>query len=220
VVSSRATRFAFAIIVWAGMVASIPSTASAQEDVPRRPIQVRFEDERALVNAAAEHLVDRALRSRIESGLPQTIVTRVYAYRNGQSDPIALGLRSCRVTYDPWRLDYRVRIQTADVDQSTVVRTLDQVIASCISIHDLPIGRRDDWRSARGSLIWFAVLIEHNPLSPETVQRIRRWLARPDGPSAESDAFFGSFVSLFVNRQIGEAERIFRFRSTEEVPCP
>ncbi len=198
----------------------MPPMASAQEDVPRHPIQVRFEDERAVVSAEARHLVDRALRSRIESGLPQTIVTRVYAYRNGRSEPIALGLRSCRITYDPWRLDYRVRIQTTDVDHSMVAHTLDQVITSCISIHDLSVGRPDDWRASRGSQVWFAVLIEHNPLSPETVQRIRRWLARPDGPNAGSDAFFGSFVSLFVNRQIGEAERIFRFRSPEEVLYP
>ena len=27
------------------------------------------------------------------------------------------------------------------------------------------------------------------------------------------EAFFGSFVSLFVNRRIGSAERVLRFRS-------
>jgi hypothetical protein len=68
--------------------------------------------------------------------------------------------------------------------------------------------------------IYVGSLIELNPLSNSTVARIRRWLARPRGEyNVESKSFFGSFVSLFVNDRIGNAERVLRVKS-QDVELP
>jgi hypothetical protein len=77
----------------------------------------------------------------------------------------------------------------------------------------LPVGGERVWSAQRGARVYFAVLVEFNPLSPDTVRRIRRWLADSGGGPVHNDAFFGSFVSLFVNRRIGSAERAISFQS-------
>jgi hypothetical protein len=72
----------------------------------------------------------------------------------------------------------------------------------------------------RGSQIYFAVVTELNPLSPDAVQRIRRWLARPTGSELNGNAFFGSFVSIFVGRKLGEADKLLSFRSNAHLVPP
>lgn len=206
-------------IVAIALAILVASRAGAQ-DVPRRAIATRFENGVPQVDLDAADLADAALVQRLESGLPQTLVTRVYAYQGGASTPVAIGVRSCRVTHDPWALTYRVQIQTATSDRAETMSSIGAVMAACLELHALPIGRARDWVSTSGTRVWFGVIIELNPISPDTVHRIRRWLARPDGAAMDGDAFFGSFVSLFVNRSIGEADRTFQFRSEGEVRCP
>jgi len=76
------------------------------------------------------------------------------------------------------------------------------------------IGRPQNYRNFRGASIYFAVIVELNAISDSTVERMRRWLARSEeGSKMTGGAFFGSFVSIFVNRRIGSAERVLRFRS-------
>jgi hypothetical protein len=44
---------------------------------------------------------------------------------------------------------------------------------------------------------------------------MRRWLTRPAGSASldRSTSFFGSFVSVFVNPKLPEADRVLRIRS-------
>lgn len=193
--------------------------ASAQE-VARRAMDVRFADGVPRVSGEASSLVDAEMRRRLQSGLPQTLLTRVYAYRGSSGTPLAMAVRSCRITWDLWDLQFRVQHESASGESSSRARTLQEVFDLCVDLNALPVGDRDDWQAHAGRRAWFAVLIELNPMSPETVRRVRRWLAQPGGVGPADGAFFGTFVSLFVNRQISQAERTIRFRSTTEVRCP
>jgi hypothetical protein len=64
-----------------------------------------------------------------------------------------------------------------------------------------------------------------NPLSPELMGEVRRWLRQPAGaqprPGAgRGDSFFGTFVTVFVNPQIEDSERQLRFLSQPFVSPP
>lgn len=199
---------------------ALPRSARAQDDVPRRALTARFEDGVARVDVEASDLADDALRRRLSSGLTQRLVTRVYAFQGDATTPIAVGVRACRVRWDPWALSFTVDVQTESSDRTRTLRTMAEVLDACLDLAALPVGQARDWTAARGRTVWFAAIVELNPLSPETVHRIRRWLSRPDGAGMSGDAFFGSFVSLFVNRRIGDAERTLRYRSAGEVRVP
>lgn len=200
------------------LLAVLAAGAFAQEGVGSRRMGVRFEGSLPHLSFSARDLVTADVRRKLQSGLPQTIVLRIYAYTDGGRRPITIAPRQCRVVYDLWEEVYRVQIATADGDRSESVATLDAVASKCLVVRNMAVGTAEEYRSRSGQRVYFAVLVELNPLSPDTVQRIRRWLARGGG-RFDNDAFFGSFVSLFVNRRIGEAERTLRFRSQSvEVP--
>jgi hypothetical protein len=199
---------------------SIAEPAFAQDEtIAQRRIGVHWEDGAPRVDFSAVDLADRAVRRKLESGLPQTLVMRIYAYREG-GQPITATARSCRIVYDLWEEVYRVQVQEPNGDRTESFSTLDAVLRRCLVAQRVNVGRAADYSASSGRSIYFAVLLELNPLSPDTVHRLRRWLARPAGGGrVGGDAFFGSFVSLFVNRRIGSSERTLRFRSQNaEVP--
>lgn len=189
------------------------TTAHAQDtSVGQRRVGVRFRDGAPEVAFSAMDLANHSVREKLSSGLLQTIVMRVYAYReNGQ--PITVAPRSCRVAYDLWEEVYRVQVQDSRTDHVESFGTIDAVLERCLIARHVRVGTAADYGALAGDSIYFAVLLEVNPISPDTVHRLRRWLSRPAGGGREGDAFFGSFVSLFVNRRIGSAERTLRFRS-------
>lgn len=192
--------------------ALLPATAAAQQ-VGTRQMGVSWSNRVPRVHFSAVDLADRAVRRKLESGLPQTLAMRVYAY-GSQGQALGVTARSCRVTYDLWEEVYRIEVADAAGDRSDTVSDLDAVLERCLVADRVPVGRASDYAGV--GRVYFAVLIELNPLSPDTVHRLRRWLARPAGGGrVGGEAFFGSFVSLFVNRRIGSAERTLRFRSQD-----
>jgi hypothetical protein len=194
----------------------VPSRAVAQ--VPERRVGVRFEGGVPRIDVSvADFASDVETRRKLESGLPQTLVLRTYAYVEGVEAPVAVSARSCRVVYDLWETRFRVQVASESGDQSTTLASVDDVVRRCLVAERLPIGTSAAWGPHRGRRAYFAVLAELNPLTPDTVQRIRRWIAHPQRGRVDRDSFFGSFVSLFVNRGIGAAERTLRFRSQELV---
>ncbi|MGE3764560.1 MAG: hypothetical protein AB7L94_20035, partial [Kofleriaceae bacterium] len=80
------------------------------------------------------------------------------------------------------------------------------------SLEDTPIARLADLPYDRVFMV--AMEIELNPVSKETLAQVRRWLSQGTGGGLDrGGAFFGSFVSVFVNPKIAEADRVLRMRS-------
>lgn len=193
------------------------ATTALAQSVATRRMQVRWSGHTPLVGFAVDDFLTPEVVRKLKSGLPQTLVTRVYAYSERNPQPLAVSARSCRVVFDLWEEVYRVQQEDERRDRHSTTRKLDEAVASCLRVSDMPIG--DGLDAHHGERVYFAVIVELNPLSPDTVRRIRRWLSRSSGQQLQGDAFFGSFVSIFVSRQMGTAERSVSFRSpTLDVP--
>ncbi len=194
-----------------------PSFASGhaqQSGVEIRPMGLKWKGTGPLLSFSALDFSDQKVRRELLSGLPQTIALRVYAYRDVASRPLAVWARSCRVVYDLWEEVFQVQLTTHQGARSLSLKSLDAVQNACLSIQSVPIGGAGDFKPHRRKRVYFAIIIEFNPLSDGTVEKIRRWLARSgQGGPLRGEAFFGSFVSIFVNRRIGSAERVLRVRS-------
>jgi len=173
------------------------------------------EEGRLTITYSAADLMHRAAASKLDSGLPQRIVVQHFSYASGRSDVIAAGGHSCKVVFDLWQGVYRVEYERFGVAPvALALRTQAEVIERCLVMRAFPLGSRADYENHRS--IYVGSLIELNPLSTTTVARIRRWLSRPRGEyNVETKAFFGSFVSLFVNDRIGTADRVLRLRSQD-----
>lgn len=194
------------------LLSGFVGTATAQ-NVSNRTLGVRWKEQVPHLYFSARDVATRSVRDKLQSGLPQTLITQVFAFEAGRKKPIAAYVRSCRVVFDLWEEAYRVHVEEAGAPRAVVVRSLEEVLSRCIVVRNTSIGRGRNYNRVGGSNVYFAVLVEFNPISDATVKRIRRWLSRPAGAASGNDAFFGSFVSLFVNNRIGTAERVLRFRS-------
>lgn len=212
------TRRPLALLLSLCLLAA-PLTGLAQAKVPMRNMLVAWSGKSPLLSFSARDFMTRGVEKKLKSGLPQRIVTRVYAYQESGEKPISAAVSSCRVVYDLWEGIYRVQLSTAARDDSRSAKTSAEVAGLCLDVQKLALGRASVFERYRGQAIYFAAIVELNPLSPDTVQRIRRWLSRSGGGELDGDAFFGSFVSIFVSRRMGSAERTMTFRSrTLNVP--
>lgn len=188
-------------------------SAVAQRDVPERKVGVHFRDGRAYLWFSARDLVSDRSAAKLSSGLPQTVQLRLYAYRERRREPISFAARSCRITYDLWQEQYRVELMDKDAQSRFATSDLSVVRERCLSFRDYEVGTPEELAGVGDRRMQFAVLAELNPMSEETARSIRRWLAQPAGRHNDGTAFFGSFVSLFVSPDVGQAERVVRFRS-------
>lgn len=191
---------------------ALVATQAIAQSVPTRRMQVRWSGHTPLVGFAVDDFLTPDVVRKLKSGLPQTLVTRVYTYAEHRPQPLTVSARSCRVVFDLWEDVYRVQQEDERHDRQSTTRKLDEAVAPCLRVSDMPVG--DGLDAHRGERVYFGVIVELNPLSPDTVRRIRRWLSRSSGQQLQGDAFFGSFVSIFVSRQMGTAERTVTFRSS------
>jgi hypothetical protein len=217
--------FAFALAVAAALPAHAqsaalqpPSDPVAAEALPRHDANYLWDGD--LLRASFSYrdvLTDHpALLKKLSSGLPMVIALRAYVYREGEGEALFLETRICRVVYDLWDDVYRVHVSEPERERDQAV-VLDGVFRVCTEARDLPIVRRG--LLVKGSPYFLSVIVEVNPVSPEMVDQIRRWMSRPTGSTtiSPSDALFGNFVQLFA-RHIATSDESVRFRTGDVTP--
>jgi hypothetical protein len=225
---SRAGAFACAALV-ALMSALAPFGASAQSQTQAAqlahpaslpPRQANYAWDVDLLRGSFSYrdvLSDPELLKKLSSGLPMVIAMRAYVYREGQDTaPVALAPRVCRVVYDLWDEVYRIHISEPERERDQAA-VLDGVIRICTEARDLPVVRRGLLEAKQAYFL--AVVVDVNPVSPEVIDQMHRWMSRPTGSTGigPSDALFGSFAQLFV-RQIAVSDRTLTFRTQDVVP--
>jgi hypothetical protein len=204
--------------------ALLPLAAQAQSHQPAQaaslaPRQANYAWDRDLLRASFSYrdvLSDPALVKKLSSGLPMVIAMRAYVYRRGDDTPVALAARVCRVVYDLWDEVYRVHVSEPERERDQAA-VLDGVLRLCTEARDLPVVRRD--LLAGGEHYFLGVAVDVNPVSPEMVEQMRRWMSRPTGNTGigAGDALFGGFVQLFV-RQLATSDKTLTFRTQDLVP--
>lgn len=158
--------------------------------------------------------------AKLRSGLPQTLVVRALAFQSKGRKPLAMAAQSCRVVYDLWEGSYRVRLAKRGKRRDLVFQTPEQVLEVCLNLRALQLIAAQGVQPTPGRQLQCEVAIELNPMSEATVEQIRRWLSRSPSGELQGDAFFGTFVSVFVGRELGAAERFAAYRSQPWVYKP
>jgi hypothetical protein len=193
-----------------------------QEELPRRKANFAWdktEKSGTLLRASFSFrdVIDRPMQEKLASGLPTTVAMRAYVLREGEPNPVALAVRTCKITYDLWDEVYRLHISGPGGEKDTAALNLDGVLRQCAEARDLPVAERS--LLAAGKPHFLGVIVEVNPVSPQMLEQMRKWVSRPAGSTGigPTDALFGSFVGLFV-KQMGTADRTLRFRTEIVTP--
>jgi hypothetical protein len=155
---------------------------------------------------------DDALRYKLTSGLPTVIAMRAYVLPEGELSPVALAVRTCRIVYDLWDEVYRIKMTGPGGERDLAVINIEGVLRQCAEVRDLPIVDKSLLKAQKS--YYLGVIVDVNPVSPQVLEQMRRWILRPTGSTTigPSDALFGSFVGLFV-RRIGGSDKTLQFRT-------
>jgi hypothetical protein len=203
----------FVLTAWsAPLWAEPPKTPAA---LPSRNAEVALEGKHVLLSVAFRDVVDAEIAKKLASGLPTVIVLRAWLFRDSGGDPIALTAKTCKIVYDLWDEVYKLQITQPGGQTDSVAVNQEGVLRQCAEAKKLRLVERAELDS--NARFFVAALVEVNPISQETMDRIKRWVTRPNASVSKGDSLFGSFVGLFVTR-ISDADRKLSFRTQAFYP--
>jgi hypothetical protein len=205
-----------AAIVAAGLVIA-PGPARADDDKPEQQ-RMRFVERGDDVTVSTVppggigKLFDTTTYEALSTGIPSTVVIRIQITARDSNDPVAEQLIQRSVVYDVWDEIYTLRLDQPGGSKTIKVKFRAEALKWLTAIDDLPIARTAVLPIDQVFVL--KMVVELNPVSKETLAEIRRWLSQGNGGGLDrGGAFFGSFVSVFYNPKIAEADRVLRIRS-------
>ena len=155
-------------------------------------------------------LFDYPAFQALSTGYTSTIEIQIWVYPNDSTKFVSYQRIVRSVVYDLWDEVYAVRL--CKDCKEVKVRSPAEALTLLTSIDDLPVAKLVDLPF--DDVFLLAIRVDLNPVSKETLAEVRRWLSQGTGGGLDrGGVFFGSFVSVFVNPKIAEADRVIRLRS-------
>lgn len=200
------------VLLLVGLAA--PARAQDDEDVGVRKLRFAERGRNLVVSGSFTDVFDAELLEQLSSGFTTNIVLRAYVYPKGEDAlPVAFTAATFRVVYDLWEEEYVIQIRDMNGERNLVRGSRAEALKAVTVLHEFPVAPLKSVKI--GPHHFVGVIVEVNPISEELLAEVRRWLARDSARDsvAGNSSFFGSFVSIFVNPKIPEADRILKFRS-------
>jgi len=203
-------------IVAAAMLV-IAATAYAEDERPeiQRMRFVESGDElqvSTLPPGGIGKLFDTTTYEALSTGISSTVVIRIQITPQDSDEPVAEQLIQRSVVYDVWDEIYTLRLDQLGGHKTIKVKHRAEALKWLTALDDLPVARLTVLPI--NQVFVLKMVVELNPVSKETLAEVRRWLSQGQGGGLDrGGAFFGSFVSVFYNPKIAEADRVLRIRS-------
>jgi len=198
-------------------ILAIATTARAEDDKPDLQ-HMRFVEhgDELLVSITPPggigKLFDTSAYEALSSGIPSTVVIRIQIAPRDSDAPVAEQLIQRQVVYDVWDELYTLRLDQPGGRKTVRVKYRAEALKWLTAIEDLPVAKLGVLPIDQVFLL--KMVVELNPVSKETLAEVRRWLSQGNGGGLDrGGAFFGSFVSVFYNPKIADADRVLRIRS-------
>jgi hypothetical protein len=203
----------------AAAVLAIATAAHADADDDKPDIQrMKFVEtgDQLLVSMVAPggigKLFDTSAYEALSTGIPSSVVIRIQIAPEDSDAPVAEQLIQRSVVYDVWDEIYTLRLDQPGGRKTIKVKYRAEALKWLTTIEDLPVARLAILPV--NQVFVLKMVVELNPVSKETLAEVRRWLSQGNGGGLDrGGAFFGSFVSVFYNPKIADADRVLRIRS-------
>ena len=196
----------------AGLAIVLCALSALAEDGALELQRMRFIERGAnlTVTTKINKLFDTSAYNALKSGFVSTVVVQTWVYPKGSTDPISWNRDVRTVVYDLWDEVYTIRL--CDKCKPMKVKYQSEAFKLLTEITDLPVANLAVMPYE--DIYYLAMRVDLNPVSQETLTEVRRWLSQGTGGGLDrGGVFFGSFVSVFVNPKIADADRVLRIRS-------
>jgi hypothetical protein len=202
------------LVIIALVAGSLPGAPAHAEDDKLEVQRMRFIERGTSLTATGNiaKLFDQAAYEQLSSGFPSTIQIGTAVYPRDSGEAIAFRVELRTIVYDLWDEQYVIRIEGPTGKRTRKVKFRAEALKILTALEDFPIARLVDIPYEQ--IFYVALTVQLNPVSKETLAEVRRWLSQGTGGGIDrGGVFFGSFVSVFVNPKIAEADRVLRIRS-------
>jgi hypothetical protein len=192
---------------------AVAAPAYADDDAPEQ-IHVRFVErgDWLTLTTKVNKLFDSAAYEALDSGFPSTVVIRMWVYPQGSTQPVAYTALERSAVYDLWDDVYVLQLEDSGGKTKLKIKKHADALEELTDLTDVEVAPLAILPTEQ--VFQLAIEAELNPVSKETLAEVRRWLSRGAGNDIDHNStFFGSFVSVFVNSKIPEADRVLRLRS-------
>ena len=210
-----------------GLAALVPALAAATLALAAAPARaddkpeyqhMRFVEHGDALTMSSEppggigKLFDAAAYDALTSGIPSTVVIRIQITPRDSNDAVFELLIRRSVAYDVWDEVYKMRLEEPGSTVDYKVKFHADALKWLTAIDDLPVAPLSALPVDKVFVL--RLVVELNPVSKETLAEVRRWLSQGNsGGLDRGGTFFGSFVSVFYNPKIAEADRVLRLYS-------
>lgn len=207
----RAT--AAALAVCAALVATTEVADAQSRKVSIKRMGFHERGKNLTLTTSFTQIFDTKSYKKLSSGFVSTVVARIYVYKKGTELPVAFTLLRGRIVYDLWDEVYVVRIDGPLGRSNKRFKRRADALRAITELRRLPVAPLS--KIPRGPHHFVGIVVELNPISRALLAEVRRWLTRKPGKTTldRTSNFFGSFVSVFVNPKLPEADRVLRLRS-------
>jgi hypothetical protein len=146
------------------------------------------------------------------SGTPSVLVIRIQIVADGTDTPVAEQVLQRTAVYDVWDERYILRLEQPGSKKQVIVKTPAEALTRMTALQDIPVARLD--ALPYDKVFVMRMVVELNPIPKEVLAELRRYLSQGTGGGIDrGGALFGSFVSIFYNPKMAEAERVLRIQS-------
>jgi hypothetical protein len=209
----RPSVAAIAMLVASAITLASVTPARADDDKPEvQKMGFIMRGANLHVTASMPRLFDQPAYDALETGFVSTLVIRIWIYPWGSTKPLAFMLIQRQVVYGVWDEIYELKFDDPGGRRVFKEKRKPEALKRLTSLDDVPIARLAGLPFNK--VLMLAIEVELNPVSRETLTQVRRWLSQGTGGGLDrGGAAFGSFVSVFVNPKIAEADRTLRIVS-------
>jgi hypothetical protein len=194
------------------IVIVVPSLALGDDAPIKQKMKFTEKKGEIRVTTSIGKLFDSAAYEALGSGFESTILIRMWVYKKGSSDPISFQVLERKVIYDMWDEVYEIQLDGPGGRDKYKVKYRAEALKLLTSIEAVPIVASDDLPFEKHH--YLMMVIELNPVSEETLAEVRRWLTKGSGGGLDrGGSIFGRVVSVFVNPDIADADRVLRLKS-------
>lgn len=165
------------------------------------------------VSTSFTDILDPDDYAALSSGFPTRIVLHIVVYQRGSDIPVAIQRIRRRVVYDLWDETYLLEVTGPKGTKQTRFASRVQLLRELTQLRGHPVAELS--KVGIGPHYVLALVAQLNPVEEERMAEMRRWLTKSSSDSNldSSSSFFGTFVSVFANSKLGEADRVVRLQS-------
>lgn len=208
-------RIAARLAVIAALLAGARAARADDDDEPQL-LRMQFVEsgDQLLVSTIGEipRLFDEASFAALGKGTPTTVEIQIQITARDSELPIAQQIIQRTVFYDVWDEGYKMHFEQPGGHKDLVENRSANALKRLTKLDSIPVAPLS--MLPIDQVFVLKMLVKINPVSEKTLAEVRRWLSKgTSGGIDRGGALFGSFVSVFYNPKISDADRVLRIRS-------